>query len=105
MWLCKSCPTDNILKPENNLSVFMFDIKKGLQPTKGFASVGLDGITIGSKSLSTAVPADEILLGFCFKFEHLFFNLSLVPGLTLINAPPNAKPQTLAATFDNLYAS
>jgi hypothetical protein len=70
---------------------------KQRQPTKGFASWRLDGIIIGSKSLSTAVPADEYLLGFCFKFEHLFFNYKKVPGLTLINTATNAKPQTLAA--------
>jgi hypothetical protein len=70
-----------------------------MQLTKGFASVGLDGITIGSKSLSTVAPADGTLLGFCLKFCSFVFQFIISSRLDVKNAPPNAKPRTLYESY------
>jgi len=54
---------------------------------------GLTEVQLAAYRYSTVYPADGTLLGFIFKFEHLYFNLSSVPGLTLIITATNAKPE------------
>jgi len=52
-----------------------------LLTTKVLLQAGLDVETIGCSSLSAAVPADEILLGFLLLSCTLVFQSASVPGL------------------------
>ncbi|MDZ4838366.1 MAG: hypothetical protein SGJ04_00010 [Bacteroidota bacterium] len=64
---------------------------------------GPDVETIGCSSLSAAVPADGILLGFLFVIFIISFSIIIDTGRTLFKSPNIAKPYRYTTTSSNFF--
>jgi len=71
-------------------------VTKNERTTKVLLQAGLDVETIGCSSLSAAVSADGILLGFLLLSSILVFQSASVPGLTSNEFPACSNTRTLA---------
>ena len=69
------------------------------RPTKVLLQAGQDVETIGCSSLSAAVSADGILLGFLLLSCTLFFNRLQFRGLTSNESPACSNTRPLPASL------
>jgi hypothetical protein len=69
-----------------------------MQLTWGLAIWWLDVVSFGILSLSAAVPADVILMGFCLLSSSFVFLLGCGSGRTIFKFHHIAKPCSLVAS-------
>ena len=74
-------------------------MRMALQPTGGLAIWWLDVVTFGILSLSAAVSADVILLGFCLLASSFVFLMACGSGQDDFQIPPHRQAVTVACHF------